>query len=336
MHPHFEIVLGRSIPYFTVLNINDIPSDCKLIAWVFFDIYNQNLSDIIDSLLERTEYLIIEINEFVDESLVDLERQLHQHWPRLQITSTAIPNYPSRMLFSGAWCTTTSNPFHRTQLTSWAQRQLEELHPITDPRTRLFDCLLGTRRPHRDFIHHKVQSSNVQDYFVYSYFREHIDQGHWQDPAQLTVPSTGCKITMEDQTDVPSSVILPVNIYNQTYYSIVAETTTYNRFSFYTEKIVKPLVAQRLFVVFAGRGYLANLQRMGFKTFDSVIDESYDQIDCDYTRWEQAWRQVEKLCCLDPVEVAQIIQPVVCHNREVFTNTDWYQSVRDHIHTVLN
>jgi hypothetical protein len=41
------------------------------------------------------------------------------------------------------------------------------------------------------------------------------------------------------------------------------------------------------FVVAANRGYLRDLQNVGFQTFHSLIDESYDQIDCPRARIER-------------------------------------------------
>lgn len=47
--------------------------------------------------------------------------------------------------------------------------------------------------------------------------------------------------------------------------------------SLVSEKTVKPILAQMPFLCFAGAGHLAYIQRLGFKTFGSLIDESYDQ-----------------------------------------------------------
>lgn len=336
VHPHFEPVLGNTRNYFTVLSLDDIPHGCDLIAWAFFDIYNQDLEQIIADLRTRCRYLVVEINEFVDPKLIVLEQTLHGAWPQIQITGTAVPNYNSKMIFSGAWCTMSANPYSNSQLRPWAQEQMQRLVPAMTQKSRVFDCLLGTQRPHRDFIANRLSVSNLQDCFVFSYFRRHIGHGLWPESLDSQIVATGSKTHAADPHSAPLSVLLPTDIYNQTHYSIVAETTAYNDFSFYTEKIVKPLVAKRLFVVFAGRHYLANLRRMGFQTFGNVIDESYDEIACDYTRWESAWRQVERLCTQDPQSVLTEIQHIVEHNHHWFRGTDWYLSVRDHINSVLD
>ena len=47
--------------------------------------------------------------------------------------------------------------------------------------------------------------------------------------------------------------------------------------SLISEKTVRPILAQMPFLCFAGAGTLAYMHKLGFKTFGSLIDESYDQ-----------------------------------------------------------
>lgn len=48
---------------------------------------------------------------------------------------------------------------------------------------------------------------------------------------------------------------------------------------FITEKIFKPIIARRPFIVAANANYLRGLKELGFKTFGHWWDESYDSID---------------------------------------------------------
>lgn len=66
--------------------------------------------------------------------------------------------------------------------------------------------------------------------------------------------------------------------YNETGCSIVSETNDNNNDVFMTEKIWKPIIAGQLFVVHGNYQYLKKLREQGFKTFESVFDESYDEI----------------------------------------------------------
>jgi hypothetical protein len=124
------------------------------------------------------------------------------------------------------------------------------------------------------------------------------------------------------------SQIIPVNVYNNTAYSAIAETCWQDNFAFFTEKTAKPIMARRLFVVFAGRGYLANLRRLGFKTFGDIIDESYDQETDALVRWRRAWDQVAWLSEQPQELILEQIRPTVEHNAQVMLTTDWYDLFR--------
>ena len=108
---------------------------------------------------------------------------------------------------------------------------------------------------------------------------------------------------------------LPFKIYQQTAFSLICETTTNNDASFFTEKIAKPMLACRLFVVISGQYYLKNLRKLGFRTFDNVIDESYDSEPDPVKRWNLALEQVKWLCSQDQGKILKSIIPIVLHNQ---------------------
>jgi hypothetical protein len=131
------------------------------------------------------------------------------------------------------------------------------------------------------------------------------------------------------------SQVVPFVVYNDSYYSVVAETNAVNEFNFYTEKIVKPILGRRLFVAIAGQGYLQRLRSVGFKTFSDVIDESYDCEPDATQRWQMAMDQVKFLTEQDPVEIYAKIKHVVDHNQRVMLDTDWYQNLTRQLITVI-
>ena len=105
--------------------------------------------------------------------------------------------------------------------------------------------------------------------------------------------------------------------YIDTYFSLVTETIcAESNHSFRTEKIAKPIIAKRLFVVFSGPRYLEKLRSLGFRTFDGIIDESYDQESNDLKRFARAVEQMRYLSTQDPVELYQQVQPILEHNHQ--------------------
>ena len=83
--------------------------------------------------------------------------------------------------------------------------------------------------------------------------------------------------------------------------------------------------------MFAGQGYLANLQQLGFQTFGDVIDESYDSELDDLVRWRQAWDQVEWLKSQPQAQILEQIRPIVEHNFAVMMTTNWYDQFRQQL-----
>jgi len=116
-------------------------------------------------------------------------------------------------------------------------------------------------------------------------------------------------------------------IHNDSYYTLITETNAVNEFNFFTEKTVKPILAKRLFIAVAGQGFLRTLKSFGFKTFDTVIDESYDLEPDHGTRWNMALEQLRYLTTVDPDVVQDKIKDIVEHNQTLMLNKEWYDNL---------
>jgi len=217
------------------------------------------------------------------------------------------------------------------------------------PKPLYFDALLGRSRRHRDFVYNSIESSDIKDKIVMTYFGFKMQQlkPHklvWEEDF-IWEPGTNLLNDVVIGTHEPAnyfgttegiSRIIPVDLFNKTAYSIVAETNFDNRISFYTEKTAKPIIARRLFVVFSGYKFLENLRKQGYKTFNNVIDESYDLIEDNETRWAAAFEQVKRLCQLDQTEVFDKIKDTLEHNYNILVTANGDQQVADQIQEKLN
>jgi hypothetical protein len=213
--------------------------------------------------------------------------------------------------------------------------KLKELDHTT-PKPMYFDALLGQPRPHRDFLYNTIQSQNLQKQILITYqgqqgnllINNNFKTNFEWEPDIENFDSTVTRSTDSVQyqgCQIALSRILPIQVYNRTAYSIVAETGWHNRYSFFTEKTAKPMMARRLFVMFSGYKFLQNLHNLGFQTFDTVVDESYDLIYNDNDRWTAAFEQVQRLCKMNQSEVFAKIAPAVDHNYSLLMTTDWKQ-----------
>jgi len=74
--------------------------------------------------------------------------------------------------------------------------------------------------------------------------------------------------------------------------------------------------------VLGNRYYLQALRNLGFRTFDGIIDESYDT--AEFSRPEIAMAQLDWLCSQSQADILAKIKPICDHNFDVMMNTDWY------------
>ena len=207
----------------------------------------------------------------------------------------------------------------------------------SDNKKFFFDALLGRRKLHRDDVYHGISHvKNIVTYFVTPNeddIRDRSNQEFIWPTEILDKPTHPVCFTMQDLdidgVTLSLSKIIPVDIYNQTHYSLVAETCVDNRWSFFTEKIAKPIIAGRMFLVAGGQYYLKNLRDLGFKTFINVIDESYDNEPDSQTRVEMILSQVKWLETQDPRKILQQIQHITAHNQQHIFNTEWQAPIRN-------
>lgn len=88
----------------------------------------------------------------------------------------------------------------------------------------------------------------------------------------------------------------------------------------FTEKIFKPLLARRPFIVAANAGYLQTLKDNGFKTFDRWFDESYDSIDLTLKESLEVIKKnlifISKKSNDELMEMYQEMKPILEHNHK--------------------
>lgn len=67
--------------------------------------------------------------------------------------------------------------------------------------------------------------------------------------------------------------------YIDTYFTVITETIHDYSHLYPAEKMWRPIVMGHPFIISATPGYYAKLKDMGFKTFDGIVDESFDRIE---------------------------------------------------------
>lgn len=98
-----------------------------------------------------------------------------------------------------------------------------------------------------------------------------------------------CPITLDTLTtvdvrfsqDIFYPIQHPANLnllqyYNDIFVDVICETYVSGRCFLATEKLWRPIIARRPFIVMSNANYLSNLKRLGFKTFEDFWPEEYD------------------------------------------------------------
>ena len=81
---------------------------------------------------------------------------------------------------------------------------------------------------------------------------------------------------------------------------------------------------------------MQNLKKSGFLTFDSILDESYDQIENDQDRWQAAWNQLTWLCGQDHTKIFEQARPILEHNFNHVLEYDWITDIAERIQPVID
>jgi len=118
--------------------------------------------------------------------------------------------------------------------------------------------------------------------------------------------------------------------YRQTFISTVLETHPYTNTIFFSEKIWKPISLGQPFMLIAGMNYLAQLKKLGYKTFDRWIDESYDQMPDLNDRINCVVSQLKKLSLLSTQELISMreeMREVLFHNQKRFV-VQWHEEYK--------
>ena len=82
---------------------------------------------------------------------------------------------------------------------------------------------------------------------------------------------------------------------------IVVETVFDYPYVYITEKTLRPIYCKRPFVVLGVPGTLAFLKQQGFKTFDRIVDEYYDNITDHQKRFDSAVASIRQFVT-QPIE----------------------------------
>lgn len=282
-----------------------------------------NLNEVYDHV-DHIFVFAIELQRQLIDKLLLLDR------PKISIWIAGVINYQFEHATTHVWMSwiTTCVDFYVNIQPTFLDEKLDR----SLPKPKYFDVLLGTHKEHRGYTYQWIQDHNLTDKVVMAYTKnfgqellidsDFIEETDGVELFKGIVPVGSASPIVYYGNRTTIAEVVPLKVYNQTVYSIVAETE-FNKHNTFTEKLTKPLLSKRLFIGIAGWHYLDNLKKLGFQTFDNVIDESYDNIVNNEDRWNAALEQLEWLTTQDQTKIYQAIKPALEHNYRQVTEIDW-------------
>lgn len=219
--------------------------------------------------------------------------------------------------------------------------RVEEIYSV-DPKPYKFLFLNGRARSHRKWLVERFAHTGVLDSSIWSLLDPNggISRG-----LQLTVDgedlmSRGRPVRLldskyevdryHDHLSITTTEFAKYKLFNNewgdiylkaepyidTYFSVVTETVFEYPYSFRTEKIWKPIAIGHPWIVAANYGYYRDLRKLGFKTFDHLIDESFDLIENNNDRIVRIAETVEDLCKSGASEFLQAAKDICKYNQQ--------------------
>ena len=197
-----------------------------------------------------------------------------------------------------------------------------------DVRPYFADILLGNLKPQRSIFFELLKENNQLENNLINVFKEYktpfIDQGTGEiDLFFKDLNLTEYTNTTKFFKGNFASQFISKHIQEASWVSVVAETLDDNRIFFPTEKTGKAFLSGKPFIMLGSKYFLKHLRSIGFKTFDPVIDESYDEIDDVQERTIQAFNSFMQLQKQDSIAVRSKLQSVLEHNEQCMRDKAW-------------
>lgn len=219
-------------------------------------------------------------------------------------------------------------------------RSNQTLPYVTGNKEKLFFSLNRRMHDHRCLMVTLMNKEKLLDKFYMSFPSHHVGT----DETFLT-KATGYShlfnrygLTIEDAKEVESKLPMildlndwnpypmPItsdvlsNFYNNSLFSIVAETYFYSNTIHLTEKTFKPIINHHPFIMVSAPHTLKIIRSFGFKTFGDIIDERYDDIEDHDERFNYIVKIIKDMSTWSNeriVKVSEKIKEIVDYNYDL-------------------
>jgi hypothetical protein len=227
-----------------------------------------------------------------------------------------------------------------TNIVDYTENKIAQIQAVLDHKNQRpyeFLFLNGRLRPHRKYLIDGLRNQKLLNRALWSNLESNVTLGYTSslavdtnesirllpakyeiDRAVLNLANLPKSGSVKSQLfgDTWGDAVINHRCYTDTWFSLVTETIFDYPHSFRTEKIYKPILMAHPFVVAANQGYLKDLRTAGFRTFHTLIDESYDQINCPSSRAECIINTVRDIVNTGAAEFWKASQDICKYNQQ--------------------
>ena len=233
---------------------------------------------------------------------------------------------------------------HAWWASAWPKEFLLDNFRLSDQPIFKFNYFIGTPRPDKDAMFDSLRDNNLlnDEICVWSKFGKGINlnptkqviedkigtvgypRQAWLDRSncqgKIDITHKGNKINLNEihqsvgefYTSLNNDLLNYNNVYSihNSRFTLIQETEMQSSTNRYTEKTIKAIQTKQIFLLAGNYQTLKLLRKDGFKTFNSIIDESYDNIEDRDLRIQAITKEVQRLCLLSDKEWDDIYNSV--------------------------
>jgi len=214
--------------------------------------------------------------------------------------------------------------------------QAEQYHE--QQRTRKFTALSRTHKWWRATTMARLWRQNIHHFGYFSYNTElDVGEAETDNPIEVDSFDNLRKYTKQFLANGPyradrhtsefhnlHQYTIPEH-HNNSYLNFVLEThldVDQSEGVFLTEKTFKPIKHCQLFVILGPAGSVEQLRKMGYSTFDHVLDHGYDTIKNNTQRWDATLKEFEHLILHENLHHLYMkCKDDLLHNQQLFLNS---------------
>jgi hypothetical protein len=205
---------------------------------------------------------------------------------------------------------------------------------------------------HRVKIISEIHKNNIIDKFLISYnpkfydtlggvrydYENQLKDLGYIDDYKLFISLEEKKVDFETNFKISGYGFEDIRPYKESAMSLISDTIFFKPQGFVSEKVFKPIMYLQPFLVAGPPHYLKEIRDMGFKTFNGLIDESYDEELDDKVRLEKVIGEIIRLSNLPIEELKDKLresEETLIYNQMKLLSFDYEKSEIDSVKAII-